>query len=78
VKYALGAKIARARRKRGLTQEQLAALLNISRQTVSHWENDDSQPNVEMLLRLMQALRLEASELLSVHTEKTPKEEISQ
>jgi len=64
--YLLGEKIARARNTKKLTQEQLACRLNISRQTVSHWENDDSQPNVEMLLKLMQVLELEAGDLLKV------------
>ncbi|MBR2925608.1 MAG: helix-turn-helix transcriptional regulator [Clostridia bacterium] len=64
--YLLGEKIARARNAKKLTQEQLACRLNISRQTVSHWENDDSQPNVEMLLKLMQVLELEAGDLLKV------------
>ena len=44
-----------------MTQEQLAEQLNVSRQSVSHWENDDSQPNVEMLLMLMQTLSLSAA-----------------
>ena len=64
--YLLGEKIARARNATKLTQEQLARQLNISRQTISHWENDDSQPNVEMLLKLMQVLELEAGDLLKV------------
>ena len=64
--YLLGEKIARARNAKKLTQEQLARRLNISRQTISHWENDDSQPNVEMLLKLMQVLELEAGDLLKV------------
>lgn len=64
--YLLGQKIARARNAKKLTQEQLARQLNISRQTISLWENNDSQPNVEMLLKLMQVLELEAGELLSV------------
>lgn len=64
--YLLGDKIARARNAKKLTQEQLARQLNISRQTISHWENDDSQPNVEMLLKLMQVLELEAGDLLKV------------
>lgn len=67
--HLLGQKLARARKARSLTQEQLALMLNVSRQSVSHWENDDSQPNVEMLLRLMQTLGLNAADLLSVENE---------
>lgn len=54
-----------------MTQEQLAARLNVSRQSISHWENDNSQPNVEMLLKLMQVLELAAADLLSVETKES-------
>lgn len=64
--YQLGHKIARARNAKKMTQEELARQLNISRQTISHWENNDSQPHVEMLLKLMRVLELEAADLLSV------------
>lgn len=69
--HLLGQKLARARKAKSMTQEQLAAVLNVSRQSVSHWENDDSQPNVEMLLRLMQTLGLNAADLLSVENEES-------
>lgn len=35
----LGEKIRQARREKGMTQEQLAQALFVSRQTVSNWEN---------------------------------------
>ncbi|MBQ7922681.1 MAG: helix-turn-helix transcriptional regulator [Clostridia bacterium] len=37
------------RKKRGMTQEQLAAELNISPQAVSKWETETSQPDTQML-----------------------------
>lgn len=39
VMQSLGEKIRQARREKGLTQEQLAQALFVSRQTVSNWEN---------------------------------------
>ena len=33
----------RVRLERGFTQEKLAQELNVSRQTISHWENGGSQ-----------------------------------
>ncbi len=39
----LGEKIRQARREKGMTQEQLAQALFVSRQTVSNWENGVSQ-----------------------------------
>ena len=61
--------IYRLRTEKNMSQRDLADALNVSRQSVSHWENDDSQPNVEMLLRLMQTLGLDAADLLSVENE---------
>ncbi len=45
----LGEKIRELRKKKGLTQEQLAGALSISPQAVSKWENSDSYPDTEML-----------------------------
>lgn len=36
----IGAKIKEARTRTGLTQEQAAEALGVSRKTVSNWEND--------------------------------------
>lgn len=41
--------IAYLRRKKGITQEQLAQALNISPQAVSKWETDTSLPDVQVL-----------------------------
>lgn len=35
----IGEKIMQARKTKGMTQDTLAQLVNVSRQTVSHWEN---------------------------------------
>lgn len=64
LEHKLGATIARARKNHGMTQEQLASLLNVSRQAISHWEMGDSQPNYEMLVKLVQVLELNTAELL--------------
>ena len=42
----------------------LAEKLDVSRQAISHWENGDSLPNYEMLVRLMDVLHMTADELL--------------
>ena len=41
--------IADLRKKKGITQEQLAIALNISPQAVSKWETNTSQPDTQML-----------------------------
>ncbi len=47
-----GEKIYRLRRQLNLTQEQLADLLNVTRQAVSRWEGDISLPESDKLLSL--------------------------
>ena len=41
----IGEKLQQLRKKSGLTQEQLAARLTVSRQAVSKWELDDAVPD---------------------------------
>lgn len=48
----LGNRIKCLRLERGLTQTELAFRLNMSKQAVSNWENDNIMPSIEMLLKL--------------------------
>lgn len=47
-----GDKLARLRREAGYTQEQLAELLDVSRQSISKWESNAAYPETEKLIRL--------------------------
>lgn len=42
----LGTKIKEARKNAGLTQEQLAEKLNVSRQAITKWESDKGIPDI--------------------------------
>ena len=48
----VGDKIAKLRRDNNLTQEQLADILRVSRQSVSKWESNLSFPDTEKLIRI--------------------------
>ena len=48
----LGEKLTQARKAAGLTQADVAAKLNVSRQAVSRWESGQSKPSTEKLLSL--------------------------
>ena len=48
----LGEKIQSLRKQHGLSQEQLADTLNVSRQAVSKWETDESQPDIDRLVEI--------------------------
>ena len=52
-------RITAARKERGITQEQLAEAMNVSRQTVSHWENGRVKPDEETIKRLSEYLKLD-------------------
>ena len=66
MKYELGRRIAIARKTRGITQEELAALMNVSRQSVSHWEKGISTPAFEVLCKLVPLLEMDISDLLGM------------
>lgn len=48
----LGEKIAKQRKEQNLTQEQLAELLGVSRQSISKWESNLAYPETDKLIRL--------------------------
>lgn len=52
----LGANIRELRKERGLTQEELGKTLDMSSQTVSKWERDESMPDAALLPKLADAL----------------------
>lgn len=60
----LGKKIYQLRKLSGMTQEQLSEKLNISRQTLSKWENGAGMPDVESVVRLSLLLQTSLEELL--------------
>ena len=45
-----------ARKEKGITQEQLADMLNVSRQAVSKWESENGYPETEKLLTMSKLL----------------------
>lgn len=61
----IGNRIAMLRRQRGLKQDELAQMLNVSPQAVSKWENDQSCPDISLLPQLAAILGITVDELLS-------------
>lgn len=52
------------RKEKGYSQEQLAARLNVVRQTISKWEKGISVPDAELLIQLAEVLDVTVSDLL--------------
>jgi len=56
-------KLAQIRRTQGMSQEDLAAKIQVSRQAVSKWETGDALPDLNKLLLLADALEISLDEL---------------
>ena len=59
------------RAREGLTQEQLAERLDVSRQSVSKWESGASFPEMDTLLKLCDMFRVDMDTLLRGSVERT-------
>jgi putative transcriptional regulator len=57
------------RKQKGFSQEELAARLNVVRQTISKWEKNLSVPDADTLIRLAEILEVSVSELLGTKIE---------
>ena len=64
----IGNRIAKYRKDKKLTQEELAATLGVSSQAVSKWENDTSCPDISLLPQLCIELGITTDELLTGNT----------
>ena len=72
----LGGQIKRYRTRLGLSQEELADRIFVTRQSVSNWENGRTYPDLQSLLRLSDLFGLSLDELIKGEIE-TMKEEIN-
>lgn len=61
----LGERIARTRKKYGLTQEELAEAADIGRVTISRLENGEQSPRYQTLEKLAEALGANTAQLLT-------------
>ncbi len=52
------------RKKRGLTQQQLAYLLDVSQNAIYNWENGKRQPKIEMIEKISSILKAPKTDLL--------------
>lgn len=60
----IGKKLADLRKEKGMTQEDLAEKLSVSRQSVSKWESDVAYPETEKLIVLSKIFEISVDELL--------------
>ena len=60
----IGNKINQLRKLSGMTQEQLAEKLNVSRQTISKWESDSTSPDLESIVKISRIFHVSLDDLL--------------
>lgn len=60
----IGTKINQLRKLSGMTQEQFAEKLNVSRQTVSKWETDSTTPDLDSMVKICRLFRVSLNDLL--------------
>lgn len=68
----LDEKLTQARKAAGLTQADVAAKLNVSRQAVSRWESGQSKPSTEKLLALGELYGVSIDRLLNTENTEKP------
>ncbi|PGS08377.1 transcriptional regulator [Bacillus cereus] len=57
-------KLIRTRKKSKLTQQDLAGRMQVTKSTISNWENGYSNPNLEKAIRLAAILRCDVKDLI--------------
>lgn len=60
----IGNRINQLRKLSGMTQEQLAEKLNVSRQTISKWESDSTTPDLESIVKISRIFHMSLDDLL--------------
>lgn len=60
----IGKKLKDARMKSGFTQENVAEKINVSRQTISNWENEKSYPDIISVIALSDLYSTSLDDLL--------------
>lgn len=65
----LGEQIRKLRQARNMNQVQLAHALNVSKQSISNWENNNILPSLDMLKRIAQYFSCSTDYLLELSDE---------
>ena len=60
----LAKKLKALREKKGMSQAELASVLDVAQQTVASWERENSSPNYDILLKIAAFFHVSTDELL--------------
>lgn len=73
----LGSKLIKYRKDLKMSQEDVADILKVSRQTISNWELDQTSPDLEQARRLSQLYKISLDELIANDIKKSLKDKIN-
>ena len=62
----LGTRIKELRKEFGLSQVELAMRMEVTKQTISNWENENIQPSIDMLVGLANVFNVTTDDLLGL------------
>ena len=62
----LGTRIKELRKEFGLSQVELATRMEVTKQTISNWENENIQPSIDMLVGLANVFNVTTDYLLGL------------
>lgn len=69
----IGQHINLARNKQNITLDQLAEMSNVSKNTIVSWIYHDHHPDIELLIKIADALNISLDELVGRNTTKSKK-----
>lgn len=72
----LGNSLYKSRKKKGLSQEEVAEKLGVSRQTISKWETEETVPDIYQAKKLAKIYGLSLDELTDVDLDQKEIEEV--
>ena len=73
----LGNKLQVLRKKLNISQEQLAEQLNVTRQTISKWELEETTPDIKQAKKLSEIFKVSLDELLETNIRDAVVEKVS-
>ena len=68
----VGEKIKKIRKMAGMTQEELAEKMNVSRQTISKWEKEISSPDLESAIVLCELFEISLDDFTAGYDKNKP------
>lgn len=70
-KYMFGIRIKELRTALGMNQVEFGKTLNVTKQSISNWENGNIQPSIDMLIKIANTYSVSTDYLLGINENRT-------